>query len=66
MDVILLMIPISLLLSLGFVIAFIWAHRKKQFEGIDLEAMKILSDDPKNNNLSTKEEKNYAAGNTVR
>jgi cbb3-type cytochrome oxidase maturation protein len=44
MSVIFLMIPISLLLSLGFVAAFIWSTKKGQFDHIDLESQKILND----------------------
>ncbi|MCX7675635.1 MAG: cbb3-type cytochrome oxidase assembly protein CcoS [Bdellovibrionaceae bacterium] len=47
MTVILLMIPISLLLSLGFMAAFLWANRNGQYESIDLEAYKILDPHPR-------------------
>lgn len=58
MNVILLMIPISLLLSLGFVAAFIWSTKKGQFDHIDLEAYRLLDDDEltKTKTLKTKEE----------
>ena len=46
MTVILLMIPISLLLSLGFMAAFLWAQRNGQYDSIDLEAYKILDSHP--------------------
>lgn len=50
MNVILLMIPISLVLSLGFVLAFIWSAKKGQFDHIDLEAHRILDEDDLNKN----------------
>jgi cbb3-type cytochrome oxidase maturation protein len=45
MSVILLMIPISLLLSSGFIAAFIWSTKRGQFDHIDLEGYRILNDD---------------------
>lgn len=45
MSVILLMIPISLLLSLGFLVAFIWSAKKGQFDHIDLEGHRILNEE---------------------
>ena len=58
MSVILLMIPISLLLSLGFVGAFIWSTRQGQFDHIDLEAHRLLLDreDQKLTSLTKEEE----------
>lgn len=59
MSVVLLMIPISLLLSLGFVGAFIWSTKKGQFDHIDLEAYRLLNDNEitkKTETLKTKEE----------
>jgi len=48
MNIILLMIPISLLLSFGFIAAFVWSAKAGQFDHIDLESQKILNDDNKN------------------
>jgi cbb3-type cytochrome oxidase maturation protein len=48
MNIILLMIPISLLLSLGFLGAFFWSTKKGQFNHIDLESQKILNEENEN------------------
>lgn len=45
MSVIFLMIPISLILSIGFLVAFVWSTRKGQFDHIDLESHKILNEE---------------------
>ena len=50
MNVILLMIPISLLLSFGFILAFIWSTLKGQWDHIDLESQKILTDETQTEN----------------
>jgi cbb3-type cytochrome oxidase maturation protein len=45
-NVLLMLVPISLLL-LGFAVAaFVWAVRRDQFEGLDSAAIDILADDP--------------------
>lgn len=49
MAVLMWMIPISLLLGFGFVVAFIWAVDQGQLEGLDDQARKILLDDEVNN-----------------
>jgi len=55
MNVIFLMIPISLFLSLGFIATFIWLVKKGQFDHIDLESYRILNDDE--NYLEAKQQK---------
>lgn len=42
MNVIFLMIPIALLLSFGFVAAFVWASRNGQWDDLDLAPRKQL------------------------
>jgi cbb3-type cytochrome oxidase maturation protein len=47
MEVMIIMIPISLLLGLGFVVWFIWANKAGQYDDLDTPAHKILFDDRK-------------------
>jgi cbb3-type cytochrome oxidase maturation protein len=46
MSILLLLIPLSLLLLVAAVWAFVWAVRKGQFEDLDTPALDILRDDP--------------------
>jgi cbb3-type cytochrome oxidase maturation protein len=46
MNVLLMLVPISLLLLGCAVGAFFWAVRRDQFEGLDSAAIDILADDP--------------------
>lgn len=46
MNILLLLIPISLLLLAAAVWAFAWAVRKGQFDDLDTPALDILADDP--------------------
>lgn len=48
MNILLLMIPISLLLSGGFVAAFIWIVRSGQYDDTDTPPHKILADETDN------------------
>jgi len=45
MNILYLMVPMALLLGLGFVVAFIYAVRKGQFDDVDTPAQKILNED---------------------
>jgi cbb3-type cytochrome oxidase maturation protein len=54
MEVLVWMIPISLMLGLGFVAAFFWAVNKGQLENLDEQATKILIDFK---NVNTEEDK---------
>lgn len=45
MNVLMLMIPMALLLGLGFVMAFIWAANKGQFDDMETPAHRILKED---------------------
>jgi len=45
MTIIYFILPISLVLSLGFVFAYIWAVRSGQFKDIETPAIRILFDD---------------------
>ncbi|HWS39885.1 MAG TPA: cbb3-type cytochrome oxidase assembly protein CcoS [Arenimonas sp.] len=47
MNILLALIPISLLLLIIAIVAFFWAVRKDQFENLDAAAMDILTDDSK-------------------
>ncbi|GEM_PF-835919 len=58
MGVILLTIPISLILTGGFIWAFFWAAKKGQFDHIDLEAHRILNDGPRSVKPETNLENN--------
>ena len=46
MNILLILIPISLLLLGAAVWAFVWAVRRGQFEDLDTPAIDILRDDP--------------------
>ena len=45
MNIILLMIPMALILGLGFVAAFFWATSKGQFDDLETPAYRILNED---------------------
>ncbi len=47
MNILLALIPISLVLLAAAVAAFFWAVRKGQFENLDAAALDILADDSK-------------------
>ena len=47
MNILLLLIPLSLLLLVAAIWAFIWAVRRGQFDDLDTPAIDILRDDPK-------------------
>ncbi|QCO68326.1 cbb3-type cytochrome oxidase assembly protein CcoS [Luteimonas yindakuii] len=46
MNILLLLIPLSLLLLLAAVGAFVWAVRRGQFDDLDTPAIDILVDEP--------------------
>jgi len=48
------MIPVTLLLVIGFVVAFLWATRDGQFDDLETPAHRILADEV---NLNLKENK---------
>lgn len=45
MSTIYLMIPVTLMIAGGFLVAYIWSVRNGQFEDTTTPAMRILSDD---------------------
>ena len=45
MSVIIVLIPLAMLLALGFVLAFIWASRGGQYDDLDTPAHRILLDE---------------------
>ena len=45
MNIILLMIPFSMIFAGGFVWAFIWAASQGQFDDLETPAFRILNDD---------------------
>jgi len=47
MNILLALIPISLVLLIIGIAAFFWAVRKDQFENLDAAALDVLSDDTK-------------------
>jgi len=59
MSAIYIMLPISLLLALIFLVAYIWSVRSGQFEDTQTPAMRILPDDktlsPKQSDSETKQ-----------
>ena len=46
MNILLFLIPLSLLLLVAAAWAFVWAVRRGQFEDLDTPAIDILRDDP--------------------
>lgn len=47
MNILLLLVPMSLLLLAAAIWAFVWAVRRGQFEDLDTPALDILRDDPR-------------------
>ena len=47
MNILLALIPISLVLLIVGILAFFWAVRKGQFDNLDAAALDILADDSK-------------------
>jgi cbb3-type cytochrome oxidase maturation protein len=45
MEILLMMIPISFILSLGFLFSFIWSIRHDQWQDVQTPAHRILFDD---------------------
>lgn len=56
MNVLYFMIPIALLLGLGFVISFIWAAKKGQYDDLETPAFRMLFDDQPNTKINTKKD----------
>ncbi|QLY24069.1 cbb3-type cytochrome oxidase assembly protein CcoS [Bdellovibrio sp. HCB185ZH] len=45
MNIIILMIPMALLLGVGFLYAFFWANKKGQFDDLETPAHRMLLDE---------------------
>ncbi|MCO4846804.1 MAG: cbb3-type cytochrome oxidase assembly protein CcoS [Yoonia sp.] len=45
MDILLVLIPVSLALSIAALVAFLWTLRSAQYDDLDGAAWRILSDD---------------------
>ncbi len=45
MSIILMMIPMSIALGVGFVACFIWAAKSGQFDDVETPALRMLQDD---------------------
>ncbi len=45
MSIILMMIPMSIALGVGFVACFIWATKSGQFDDVETPALRMLQDD---------------------
>ncbi|NCS88393.1 MAG: cytochrome oxidase maturation protein, cbb3-type [Ignavibacteria bacterium CG2_30_36_16] len=56
MSVIVLLICVSLLVAIGFLVAFLWAVRNGQYKDIYTPSIRVLFEDEKRS--STKEEEN--------
>lgn len=50
MNILTIMIPMALLLGIGFVAAFFWATSKGQFDDVETPAHRILNDDNERKN----------------
>ena len=46
MTIILFLIPVSILIAAGFLMAFIWAVRSGQFDDTGTPPLRLLMDDP--------------------
>jgi len=55
MNILFILIPITVLISLGFLWGFLWAVRKGQFKDLQTPALKVLFEDSAKEN--TKKEK---------
>jgi cbb3-type cytochrome oxidase maturation protein len=47
MSVVLILLPLALLLALGFVLGFVWSVKRDQYEEGETPALRILVDDSK-------------------
>ncbi|HJV23426.1 MAG TPA: cbb3-type cytochrome oxidase assembly protein CcoS [Holophagaceae bacterium] len=47
MSVVIILLPLALLLALGFVLGFIWSVKKDQYDEGDTPALRMLVDDSK-------------------
>lgn len=47
MDIMFVLLPMALLFAFGFLLAFIWAARKGQFDDLETPKHRILLDDEK-------------------
>ena len=57
MSAIFIMIGASLLLAIGFLVAFIWSVRSKQYEDDYTPSVRMLFDNPSTQNKSEQENK---------
>jgi cbb3-type cytochrome oxidase maturation protein len=48
MNILLLLVPLSLMLLVAMISAFIWAVRNDQFEDLDTPPLEVLADRPPN------------------
>ena len=55
MNILLALIPISLVLLIIAIAAFFWAVRKDQFENLDSAALDVLTDDSKPDSTNSTE-----------
>ena len=51
MEILYIMIGLSLLMAIGFLVAFVWSIKTGQQEDLITPAMRILQEDEKTNNL---------------
>ncbi|MCK5124672.1 MAG: cbb3-type cytochrome oxidase assembly protein CcoS [candidate division Zixibacteria bacterium] len=54
MDVVVVLIVFSLIVAVGFLIAFIWALRNGQFDDLVTPSIRMLFDNKKDEKLKTK------------
>jgi len=45
MQVLILFVPMAIFVSLGFLVAFLWAAKNRQFEDLDTPSHRILYED---------------------
>lgn len=45
MGIVFVLVPLTILLALGFLTAFFWSMRRKQFDDLDTPPLRVLFDD---------------------
>lgn len=54
MEILFVLVPVSLIIVMIALLAFVWSVNTRQYEDLDKEAERILFDDPTNPELTTR------------
>lgn len=57
MEIVIVILPFALLISVGFVVSFIYAAKNGQYDDLDTPAYRVLIEDEKINNSNNKNKK---------